>query len=484
MILREAFDYPFSRIDPTGDHIDPPSVAIYDTLIAKAVDGTAQPMLADGWETSADGLEVTIRLRRGARFHSGEQCDARAVLAALDHLRFDTFPERQLWYWDPVDTVEAVDPETLVLRLLYPYARLPSLLWGTHTAVYDEARRAADPAGSGHEFANGTGPYRLVSWSPERVVAECVPGDDRATLDRIEWLSILDEGDRLAALESGAVHVLHGPPLGEVERLREEGRFVVHEQPQASNMYIALDWGRTDLGFDDLRVREAVSLAVNREALVREALSGHGTVAYGPVPPGDEHYDASVGEQGRHDPARARALLEEAGVQIRCDCVVQDDPVFRRVAALVREQLAEVGVQLELRFAAPFAPFYGAVAARPPASLSKWLWQDPIDALIGFTASSTRPFPNWQHASVPDLDEAYDRWLRATTSEELSDAASAVQRIFARELPYIPLLTPNDVWMWSPAVSGFEPSPAILYPFYAGVSVLGRVDHEARDNFS
>jgi peptide/nickel transport system substrate-binding protein len=471
MILREAFDYPFSRLDPTGDHIDPPSVAVYETLIAKAVDGTPRPMLAGSWHTSADGLDVTIRLRPGARFHSGERCDARAVVAALNHLRFDTFPDRQLWYWDPVDTVEAVDAETLALRLLYPYARLPTLLWGTHTAVYDEARRTSDPAGSGHQFANGTGPFRLVSWSSERVVAERVPTDNRAALERIEWFSILDEEDRLSALESGEVHVLHGPPLGEVDRVRDEGRFVVHEQPQASNMYLALDWGRNDLGFDDRRVREAISLAVDRAALVRQALWGQGTVAYGPVPPGDRYHDASVDAKGAHAPARARRLLGEAGVDIRCECIVQDDPVFRRVAALVQSQLAQVGVDLELRFVAPFAPFYEAVAQRPPASMSKWLWQDPIDALIGFTASSTQPFPNWQHSSVPDLDHAFERWLRAASHAELSRAASDVQHVFARELPYIPLLTPNDVWMWSPAVSGFEPSPAILYPYYTGVTV-------------
>ena len=471
MILREAFDYRFSRLDPTGDHIDPPSIAVYETLVAKGADGRPRPLLARDWHVSDDGLEVTMRLRAGARFHSGEPCDAPAVLACLDHLRFDTFTDRQLWYWDPVDTAEVVDPETLLFRLRYPYARLPSLLWGTHSAVYDEARRAADPAGSGQEFANGTGPFRLVSWSPERVVAERVPGDDRATLDRIEWISLLDERDRLDALEQGEVDILHGPPLGEIARVREEGRLVVHEQPQASNMYLALDWRRHDLGFDDLRVRQAISLAVDREVLVREALAGHGSPAFGPVPPGDEHYDASVDAAGVHDPARARELLAEAGVRIACECVVQDDPVFRRVAELVRGQLAQVGVELELRFAAPFAPFYEAAAAGPPASISKWLWQDPIDALIGFTASSTRPFPNWQHSSVPELDQAFEQWLRAGSALELSEAARTVQHVFARELPYVPLLTPNDVWMWSPAVRGFEPSPAILYPYYEGVTV-------------
>ena len=70
------------------------------------------------------------------RFHSGEACDAAAVLASLEHLRWSAFPGRQLWYWDPVDTVEPLDARTLRFRLHHPYARLPALLWGTHTAVY------------------------------------------------------------------------------------------------------------------------------------------------------------------------------------------------------------------------------------------------------------------------------------------------------------------------------------------------------------
>ena len=73
MILREAFDYRFSRLDPTGDHIDPPSVAVYETLLAKGPDGNPRPLLAQSWEVSDDGLEWALRLRPGARFHSGDR---------------------------------------------------------------------------------------------------------------------------------------------------------------------------------------------------------------------------------------------------------------------------------------------------------------------------------------------------------------------------------------------------------------------------
>lgn len=453
MKLREAFDYRFSRLDPTGDHIDPPSVAVYETLVAKGPDFRPRPLLAESWTVSDDGLEWRFRLRPGVRFHNGRRCDAAAVIRALELLRFESVPDRQLWYWDPVDTVSALDDETLSFRLRHPYSRLPSLLWGTHSGVFDV-----------DGDCDGTGPFRVAEWSPERVVCERVDG--RARLERIEWVSILDEAERLAALERGEVDVLHGPPLAEVGRVRAEGRLVVHEQPQASNMYLALDWRQ---GFADPDVRRSISLALDREALVRKALAGHGSPAFGPVPPGDEHYHVSVDAAGAQDPARARELL--AGRRIACECVVQDDPVFRRVAELVVEQLARVGVELEPRYVEPFADFYGAVAAGPPSSISKWLWQDAVDALIGFASSSTRPFPNWQHASVPALDEAFERWLRAGPDAELAAAAAEVQRVFARELPYVPLLVPNDVWMWSPAVRGFAPTTADLYPRYDAVTV-------------
>lgn len=493
MILREAFDYRFSRLDPTGAHIDPPSVALYETLVAKGPNGRAHPLLAQSWEASPDGLEWVVRLRPGLRFHSGAPCDAAAVVQPLEYLRRESVEGRQLWYWDPVDTVEALDATTIRFRLHYPYARLPALLWGTHTAVFDEVLRAREPERFGYEVASGTGPYRLASHSPERVVAERWPEyrspatgflAHEPAVERIEWVALLDAGERLAALEAGDVDVLHGPPYEEVERLRDESRLELHEQPQASNMYLALDFRRRDLGFDDVRVRRALSLGLDRGALVAGALAGHGSPSFGGMPPGDEHYDGAVDAAGRHDPGAADELLAEAGfvrgedgvlerggVRLACECIIQEDPVFARVAALAAAQLAELGVQLELRPVEPFAPFYEAVASGPPAAISKWLWQDALDALIGFTTTSTAPFPNWQHASVPALDAAYRDWLHAEDDPALRAAASRVQHLVAATLPYVPLLVPDDVWAWSPRVRGYRPFPANLYPFYQPVVV-------------
>ena len=469
MILREAFDYEFSRLDPTGPHMDPPIVAVYDSLMVKGPDWRPRPGLAESWEVSPDGLEWRVKLRPGARFHSGAPADAEAVLRPLEHLRWG-FPIGQLWYWDPVDTVRADGPETLVFTLRHPYARLPSLLWGTHTTIYNEALRAERSDDFGFRVADGTGPFRLVSWSPERVVAERSPDyhSGAARLDGIEWISILGEDARLEALERGEVHALHGPPLGEVDRLRADPHFEVVEFPQASSVYLGLDWRRTDLGFDDLRVRQAISLGVDREAIVEEAYAGRGAATWGPVGPTDEFYDPEVDRGRRPDPDGARAILAEArgGVPIVCECVCQDDVLLRRVGLELRDQLAPLGVHLELRFVKPFEPYYEACAGGPPSFVGKWLWQDALDAVIGFASTRCKGFPNFQHSSIPDLDEAFRDWLRAETRQELQATSSRAQRIAAEQLPYVPLLTPNDVWAHARSLHGWRPHPADLYPRY------------------
>lgn len=493
-ILREAFDYRFSRLDPTGAHIDPPSVALYEPLVVKRQDWQPDGLLASSWTTSDDGLEWRFQLRPGIRFHSGDPCDAAAVIRAFEFLRYGAFEsDEQLWYWDPVDTVTADGPTTLVFRLHHPYARLPSLLWGTHTAVYNEARRLAEGDRFGYEVADGTGPYRLVSWSEELVVAErwagyqtppaaFLRGNDRPP-DRIEWTAILDPGERLEALEAGRVHVIHAPPLTEVDRLKSEGKLRVVEFAQQSNVYLTVDFRRSDLRFDDLRLRLALSLAIDRDALVRDVLHGHGVPSLGAIPPGDEYYDPAPDCRYRFDPQEAVRLLDElgfvlspAGVReidgepLALRCVCQEDAVLTPLAEAVRDQLRRVGVVLELAFEVPFLPFYTAAMTGPPATIAKWLWPDPIDALIGFTATRAAGAENWQYSSLPALDSAFDDWLRAP-QDGLAAAASRVQEVVASELPYIPLVTPNDVWVSAPELEGYVPYQANLYPLYQPVRI-------------
>jgi ABC-type transport system substrate-binding protein len=156
-------------------------------------------------------------------------------------------------------------------------------------------------------------------------------------------------------------------------------------------------------------------------------------------------------------------------VELAFDCVVQDDAIFKAVAQRVADDLSTIGIDLRVRFALPFAEFYSEVQRHPAAAISKWLWPDTVEALKGFSSSTTAPFPNWQRSTEPALDFAFDQFTRAQSEAEEQTAADSVQLIFAETLPYIPLLTPDDVWAWRSELLGFAPQRGDLYPLYDGL---------------
>ena len=463
----------------------------------KGPDAKPYPNLVERWTVSPDGMEWRFRLRPGLRFHSGARCDAAAVHEALNRLRWGFYEERQSWYWDAVDKVEIEPDDELRFRLHHPHPNLPSLLWGTHTAIFNEALRASQPEAFGDEVADGTGPFRLETWSPDRVVAhrwDAYPGspapflrDDPGggqSVDAIEWFSVPDECERLEQLERGGVHVLHGPVANEVARLESDARFTVIRHGQSSNFYLALNWEATELSFDDLAVRQAISLSIDRERLVESGVGGFGTATWGPLPRWDPMYEPRVDARRASHVASASQLLDSAGWRradrglrarggrrMEFECVIQDDDVHRRVAQGVAEQLASIGINMQLRPLRPFRDFYSALEKGPRAFINKWLWQDGMDAIIGFSASWCRPFPNAEKASVPELDDAFHAWVRARDEAEMRSAASRAQMAVADRLPYIPLLTPEDIWVVDRRVRGFKPHAATLYPFYHTVRI-------------
>lgn len=479
-VLREGFEYEFSAIDPVGSpHIDPPSIAIYETLLRQGVGHVPLPGLAVSWGVAPDGLSWTFVLRAGARFHSGEPCDAAAVVAALHGCRWGDHPERQLWYWDAVDEVTAIDESTVSISLHHPYPRLPALLWGTHTAIHNERLRLAHPGEYGFTVVDGTGPYRLVSWSRDEIVAESVEEDESPRT--IVWTSLVDEDARRRAARADEVSVLRAPPWGLWQELGEShGAWDLVELPQDSNAYLALNFRRADLDFDKDDMRRAVSLAIDRPELVREAFGGHAAATLGPVPPHDPYFRGVAPELvGGARPSDAIEVLEglgwvpgddgvreRDGVRLEFECVTQDSVAFHLMATVLQRNVRAVGIAIDVRFVPPFADFYAACEQDPPAILSKWLWPDPLEAIVGFTSAAGEGSPNWQHASVPELEDAYVAWRTAATAAEYDEAATRVQRLFSERLPYIPLLTPTDTWLVRRDEHDFVVAPEGLYPEY------------------
>lgn len=482
--LDEVFEYRFTRLDPVrGDHIDPPTLAIYETLLVKGADGRPRPGLASAWKVSDDGLTWSLRLRDGARFHSGRTCDAAAVVEALELCRWGDGLARQVWYWDPVDTVVAADESTVALRLRHPCPRLPVLLWGTHTAVVNAETWRTLGDGFGTEVADGTGPYRLTAYAPDEVSAERTdPASPRPRT--IRWRSVPDDAQRARfALASAADVVRHVP----VARATARG-WEVQSQLENSQFYLAFDF--TDpRGFGDPVVRRCFDAFLDRDELLRVALDHQGDARRSPVPAADEFADAydpdDVPPMSRDDARlelHARGwrpgtdgILERDGLSLRIDAVAQDTAVCRRLADAVADQLRVAGVELRFTFAALFEPFYRDVEAGPAAFLNKWLWSDAMEAVYGFcrTDCIEPAGGNWQRSSCPDVDRAFDQFREAADPSSLRAASGVVQRAFMRELPYLPLVSPVETLAVGPRVRGFGLVPRTLYPAYDDVRVAG-----------
>ena len=493
-VLREAFDYEFSRMDPTaGAHIDPACCAVYETALSLDPEGAVAPMLAESWQVSDDGLQWRLRIPPKARFHSGSACDATAVVAAFERHRDPVEGRTGLFHWKPVKAIAPGPDNTVVVDLHHPCIRLPAVLRSWHAAIHNEATRVRTGDDYGYGAVDGTGPFQLAYFGPERVRVDRwaeYPGTGApwfqnrgaALLDAVEWTAITDPSARTQALFDGVVDCIQNPALEDVEKLGADSNLSVLEFQQRSNLYLALNFERADLGFDDVRVRRAFSHAMDRNRLVREAAHGHGVPTATIVGSAFEYYEPAVERFNQFEPKQSTALLaaagwtpgadgvqERDGVRLTFEIIGQEDPIHRRAVGIIVEMLRAIGVEATARFAVPFAPFVEEVMAHPTAFVSKWLWPDVFEAVQGFTASWSRPSPNWQQASIPELDDAFLAWWSASTEAELRQAASRAQRIAAQQLPLIPLFTPNTVWAHHNRVHGWRPTEPNLYPFYNDV---------------
>ena len=487
--LREGYDYDFSRCDPTGAHVDPAWCAVYETLTVSGPDGALGPMLADSWhEDPRQPKRWRFHVRPGLRFHSGAACDAEAVAAALRLHGDPVEAPINAFFWRNVAGV-AAEGDEVVVELHEPSAGMPRLLRSWHSAIHNQARRLEAGEEFGRTTCDGTGPFRFV---------ESVPGSHLdvarfdgylgprttwqqhrgpAYLDGVRWVPILDDRERAAALERGEVDCIQNASLLDVDRLAANPELEVIEFQQSALVYLGLDHRGADERLGDLRVRRAVSHAIDRHALVERDLGGHGWPAHGPIPSHSPWYAPELDGASVFDPRGAAELLDAAGlapgpdgVRVTLQAPVVNDAVVRRAAETVARMLAEVGVRLELEVVAAFTDFYARLNDHPAAFVSKWFWPEPVDAIVGFVASWGQDGgPNFQRSSDAELDRACRSWELARNDEELHAAARAIQLRAAECLPLIPLFAPAAVWAHHRRVRGWRPGSHDLYPLYGDV---------------
>ncbi|KAA5967060.1 glutathione ABC transporter substrate-binding protein GsiB [Pantoea sp. M_9] len=307
-------------------------------------------VLAESSQASADGLTYTIKLRSGIKFQDGTDFNAEAVKVNLDRASNPDNHLKRYNLFKYIATTEVVDPLTVKITLKQPFSAFINNL--AHPAAAMISPTALKKYGKEIGFHPvGTGPYEFETWNQTDFVkvkkwaGYWKPGYPK--LDTITWRPVVDNNTRAAMLQTGEATFAFPVPFEQAKRLESNDKLNVITTPSIMQRYISLNV--TQKPFDNPKVREALEYAINREALAKVAFAGYATPATGIVPPSidfAQRYPAI-----KYDPAKARALLKEAGYGNGFETTLwssHNHSTAQKVLQFTQQQLAQVGVKVKV----------------------------------------------------------------------------------------------------------------------------------------
>jgi peptide/nickel transport system substrate-binding protein len=330
---------------------------VFAALCDKLFDVTPElkivPQLATGYEWAKDAKSVTLKLRPNVKFHDGEPLNAEAVKFNIErHLTTPgSFRKTEI---GEVTSVDVVNELTVRLNLSQPLTPLIAIL--TDRAGMMVSPKAAKELGD--KFGTKpvcAGPYRFVERVAQgRIVFEKFAGywDRNAVhIDRVEFIPILDSSARVASLRSGDLMMIERVSPSDLAQIRGDGKLKVSGVPELGHQIIPLNVanGPKSKVFADVRVRKALDLAIDREAIVKAVFNNEYIAGNQFVTPGTTYYNAKFPVHKR-DVAKAKQLLKDAGQpNLAFTLIVPPDRDRQEVAQLLQAMLGEIGVTMTLQ---------------------------------------------------------------------------------------------------------------------------------------
>jgi peptide/nickel transport system substrate-binding protein len=480
--LREGYDLDFSRLDPINTTwYDPAFYALFESLIIESPKGELQPQLATAWEVAPDGKTVTFTIRDGAKFHTGRPVDAEAVKEVYDAIKDPKNASPLGVLFTPVTSIEAKDEKTLVLGMAHPYYEVLNVVKTGYWAIVNIQTRQKEGDKFGQSVVDGTGPFLFKEWIPGSHV-DVVRWDDypgsivpyftnkgKAYLDGIHWTPILEAAQRAVQIENGEIDTLRNPALQDVARLQGNPDLTVTTFSEPSGYIFGQNFERKDLDFHEQKMRQAMSHAIDRQAIVKALLFGLGSPLYGPITPADKYYDKAVEQFNQFDLDAAKKLvadlgwtpggdgiLTKNGVRMAFKLTVQDESFNRDLASVIQASLKALGMEVTIE-TLDRGSYFNKLMSGTDSYLFYYLWPAPIDVVTLFVGTATIGGSNWGRARIPEVDAAIKAWQEAPDAESLQKAGNQVQTVIAETLPTIPLVVRNNVWVKRPNVNGWLP---------------------------
>jgi peptide/nickel transport system substrate-binding protein len=438
---------------------------LFDTLVYRNADNTYEPYLAEAWETSPDGRQITFTLRENVRFHDGTPLDAAAVKFTFERIQEQGQRSPLASLVETLASIEALDPRTVRFIFSEPSSTFLSSISTSYAGILSPSAVEAQ----GETFAQqpvGSGPYLLETWEPG-VAITLVKNPDYAWappvvenqgpphVDRLVFKIIPDVSQQLAAYEGGEVDILFVNQPNHVARLQQDPNTDLREMTLNSLIYLSFHTQKPP--FDDVKVRQALAHAVNKDELVEIALGGVGEIAFAPLAPTLPGFDPALKEHELgYDPERAKALLEEAGFTqsgdggwtregepLQAVLLTSTRPPNQALATVLQSQFKAIGVPVEIQQLDSTAAQEAATAGEYDLLLWRYDWSD-ADVLRVYLSSARIGRTNRNFYSNLRVDELLEQ-----AAHELDGAARdalylEAQQILLQEAPWQPLYVAKD----------------------------------------
>ncbi len=319
---------------------------VFQSLTTVTESGEVQPDLAESWTISEDGLTYTFALVKGVKYHDGTDFDSGDVKFSFDRAMAEDSVNPSKGIFKSIDTVSVVDPNTVKIVLTKKDA---FLLF--NMAKGDASIVAPESAETNKTNPIGTGPFKFTSWTRgDRMILsknEAFSGADGVALDKVEFRFISDPAAATAALLAEEVDAFPGFPAPEIlPQFEGDPRFDVRVGSTEGEVILAINNAKPP--FDDIRVRRAISHAINRDEIIDGAMYGRATPIGSFYPPhGPAYVDLTATYP--HDTAKAKALFEEAGVAgMTMTLRLPPFPYAKRSGEIIQAQLAAAGIDAKV----------------------------------------------------------------------------------------------------------------------------------------
>lgn len=442
---RDTLNYAISGEPATLDpHMISDNIAtgifnqIFDRLIREEIDGTLTPGLAESWEISEDGTEVIFKLRKGVKFHNGDEMTAEDVEFSLNRAIGSKFLQGTT---SAMDYAEVIDDETVRLKFKHSYG--PAEVCIAKQIIVSKKAVEADPEGFGRKPV-GTGAYKFVELkSGDKIICERFDDYYRgpAPIKNLVFKIITDASTAVVALEKGEVDLLAQPALTDRENLMNNDKIAYYETELMGNNYIAFN--NTEGMFANKKLRQAIAHAIDKESMLMGAVEGAGVIVDNAIPRQCFGYSEDV-KGYEYNPEKAKELLAEAGYPdgFPLQLKTMESATYYKPTEVLQDQLRAIGIDAEIekmeRGAYLSDVYTNAIYDMTVMSMVYTLSDG--DAIYAFFHSDMiENGQNFFRADIPELDELLDKGRMSSDQEERKDIYKEVAQILNDECVLIPL---------------------------------------------